>query len=218
MNEEIEAIVFDAGGVLIYINEFRDSILKRVLLSKGYSNEKVDSALLAAKLFDREYFSQNIIVSWEDEKQWLLKRANILSSSITTSSTLADQLYHLAFDTFQYRLYEDSIAVLDSLVGKYRLFILSNASASLDWSFDYLGIRQYFDDIVISSYERCEKPSLKIFERSICRFNIDPRRSLFIDDKVENVIAAKECGLQGLHLQRSLGDTLLLLPQYLGLK
>lgn len=208
MKGKVDTIIFDAGGVLLYINEFRDTIIQRVLLSKGYSSGSVKEALARAKQFDDKYFSSNALVNWDDEKQWLLERARIISTSLEGDSLLVDQLYHLAFDTFQYHLYNETKEVLENLKGKYRLFVLSNATATLDWSFDYLGIRQYFEQIMISSYERCEKPNQEIYELALSRFDVTPATSLFIDDKVENVVMAMNLGIQGYHLQRSKGENL----------
>ncbi|WP_045609625.1 HAD family hydrolase, partial [Vibrio vulnificus] len=91
---------------------------------------------------------------------------------------------------------------------KYRLFVLSNATATLDWAFDSLGIRQYFEQVMISSYVGSEKPNREIYVHALSSFSLNPSSTMFIDDKVENVVAAQSCGIQAYHLQRSKGENL----------
>ncbi|WP_373488243.1 HAD family hydrolase [Blastomonas sp.] len=54
-----------------------------------------------------------------------------------------------------------------------------------------------FEDIVVSGVEKLVKPDPAIYRLAIARFGIDPARSLFIDDRPENIDAAIACGLQG---------------------
>lgn len=51
-------------------------------------------------------------------------------------------------------------------------------------------------DVVVSSTERLKKPDRRIYELAAERFDIDPGRSVFIDDKTWNVHAAQEAGFR----------------------
>lgn len=68
-----------------------------------------------------------------------------------------------------------------------------------------------FRDILVSGEEKLAKPDPAIFTRAIARFGVDPARSLFIDDRADNVAAAESVGLIGHHftdaarLRRALG-------------
>ncbi len=205
-----DTIIFDAGGVLFQIKEFRNSIVNRVLLSMKYDQTKIDLALEKAKEIDRLYCSEaDKITSWSDEKEWLTRRYSKIVEIVDPGNfELRDKLFLLTFDTFQYELYDETIEVLERLKKQYNLVVLSNATASLDWSFDLLDLRKYFSEVVISSYERCIKPDLKLFEITLDRINKQGERCVFIDDKIENVNAATELGILGFHLDRKLGMTL----------
>lgn len=207
---DVDTIIFDAGGVLFYINEYRNAVMSRILTSKGFSQEKIKSALDLGAEFDRYYFSRgNDIVDWKDEKKWLTLRTDVISKALDDDDqTLADQLKYLALDTFQYTLFDETIEILERLKSNYKLTVLSNATASLDWAFDYLGIRQYFDEVIISSYEKCAKPSEKIYNIALNKVNRDPDQCIFIDDKVENVEVAQSIGLNTFHLKREVGMSL----------
>lgn len=205
-----DTIIFDAGGVLIYINEYRNSIIERVLISLGYDKELIKKAIAHVKLFDEEYFCQNdAICTWEDEKTWLEARAITIAEGIDSGNVeLADRLKYLSFDTFQYKLYDETVEVLSRLKGEYTLSVLSNATASLDWAFDYLDIRHFFDEVIISSYEKCEKPDRKLYEIALRQLQKKAEQCIFIDDKIENVEMSIEIGMMGYHLDRKSGKTL----------
>ena len=54
-----------------------------------------------------------------------------------------------------------------------------------------------FDDVVVSGRESCAKPEARIYEIAERRFAYPPAGLLFIDDKAENIAAAKARGWQG---------------------
>jgi HAD superfamily hydrolase (TIGR01509 family) len=210
-NGAIDTIIFDAGGILFYINEFRNSIMERVLFSLGYDELIVKKAIDSGKLFDKHYFSvHDDICTWDDEKKWLEARSSIIANVVDDGNLeLADRLKYLAFDTFQYQLFDETVDVLRRLRCKYNLSVLSNATASLDWAFDNLDIRQYFDEVIISAYEKCVKPNEKLYQIALERLKKNSNQCVFIDDKVENVEAAIKLGIKGYHLDRGTGQTLL---------
>lgn len=208
--KKVDTIIFDAGGVLFYINEFRNPIIKRVLSSMGYEEKVIEKALLSGKQFDSNYFDNNgDIYTWQDEKKWLkAKYSSIANVGDNTNTELADKLMILAFDTFQYKLFEDTVNTLEKLKSKYYLSVLSNATASLDWAFDYLDIRKYFDKVIISSYEKCNKPNKDLYIIALNKLNKKPEQCIFIDDRIENIEAAEDLGIESFHLVRDNGSTL----------
>jgi 2-haloacid dehalogenase len=56
-----------------------------------------------------------------------------------------------------------------------------------------------FIDIIVSGTEKLAKPDPAIFELAIKRFNRPAQSMLFIDDRIDNVVAAQECGFIGHH-------------------
>ncbi len=213
----IDTIIFDAGCVLFYIKEFRSSVTRRVLLSSGYSLEEVDFALSKGEEFDKKYIDEgNVIIGWEDEKEWFKKRYSVIAETIDKSNAqLPEKLYMLAFDTFQYKLYDETIEVLDRLKEKYNLSVLSNATASLDWAFDLLDLRKYFKEVIISSYVECAKPDKKIFKIALDKIGVQADQCVFIDDRLENINSAEELGFNIFHLKRKQGMNLYDFEEYL---
>ena len=56
----------------------------------------------------------------------------------------------------------------------------------------------WFDGCVISGYEGVAKPDREIFEILLRRHDLDPARTVFIDDLKYNVAAAAGLGITGI--------------------
>ena len=97
-----------------------------------------------------------------------------------------------------------SVAVLRELRERgVRLLALTNWSAETfpvaRERFPFLG---WFEGIVVSGEEGIAKPDPAIYRVLLERYEVDPARSLFVDDRAENIAAAESLGLTG-HLFRS---------------
>ena len=98
--------------------------------------------------------------------------------------------------------FEDSIEVLNQLKNaNYYCYVLSNWSAETfkGMKNDYTFLNQ-FDGMIISGEDRLIKPNSAIYQLAINRFDLDPEITVFIDDKLENVQAAKKNGFKIIHL------------------
>ena len=98
----------------------------------------------------------------------------------------------------------DTVDILDQLVSmkKYKIVALTNWShetfpIALE-RFDFL---QWFEGIVVSGEEGTRKPFREIYETTLNRFNIKPEHSLFIDDSLRNIEAANALGINGVHFK-----------------
>ena len=94
-----------------------------------------------------------------------------------------------------------TVAVLDELRAReVRLYALTNWSAETFpiaiQRFEFLG---WFEDILVSGSEGVVKPDTAIYDLAIERFEIEPHRTVFIDDAPANVAAAARAGLHAHH-------------------
>jgi HAD superfamily hydrolase (TIGR01509 family) len=64
---------------------------------------------------------------------------------------------------------------------------------------DYPFLRS-FNGLLISGEDNMMKPNAEIYELAIARFNLIPQETVFIDDKLENIEAAKKLKLKTIHL------------------
>jgi epoxide hydrolase-like predicted phosphatase len=56
-----------------------------------------------------------------------------------------------------------------------------------------------FDGVFASCQEGMRKPEHRFYRRVLDSVGVSPARAIFVDDKLENVIAAKELGMHGVH-------------------
>jgi 2-haloacid dehalogenase len=62
--------------------------------------------------------------------------------------------------------------------------------------FDFL---HWFEGIVVSGDEKLIKPDPRIYQLLFEKFKIEPEESIFIDDSLKNVEAARELGMVSIH-------------------
>jgi len=98
---------------------------------------------------------------------------------------------------------ESSMDVLRKLKKEsYNVYYLSNFHLA---AFEYInkkyGLFELFDGGVVSYKEKLIKPEKEIYEKIIIKYNLEPDKTVFIDDMEENVEAAIELGLKGIVLR-----------------
>ncbi len=87
---------------------------------------------------------------------------------------------------------------LRSLRPTYRTALLSNAWLDLRDLLHQLGIADAFDVMVISAEERLMKPDPRIYRLLLERLAVSPAEAVFVDDREENIIAARNVGMHGI--------------------
>lgn len=97
---------------------------------------------------------------------------------------------------------------LQNISNNYRLFILSNADMIHVDEFEYQAGSSFFGDFyrcfekVYYSFEIGKRtPDSEAFSYVINKHDLSPKRTLFVDDKLENIEAAKALGLKVWHLK-----------------
>ena len=99
-------------------------------------------------------------------------------------------------------VFETSIELLEELKKQnYLCYVLSNWSAetflNTKEKFSFL---DFFDGLIISGEEKLIKPDPIIFRLTCKRFNLIPKYTVFIDDRIENIDAASRLDFQTIHL------------------
>ena len=83
----------------------------------------------------------------------------------------------------------------------YKLYVLSNASASFyDYFPSFLPL-DFFDGVVVSSDIHLIKPDRKIYEYLLERYQLKAEECFFLDDRADNIEAAKAVGMEGMVFQ-----------------
>ena len=98
--------------------------------------------------------------------------------------------------------FQSSVDILIKLKqNNYECFVLSNCSSEtfIDIPKEFKFMNN-FDGLLISGEDKLVKPDPKIYLLAIDRFNLDPQNTVFIDDKLVNINAAKKLGFKTIHL------------------
>ncbi len=84
----------------------------------------------------------------------------------------------------------------------YRLYGLSNWSAE---TFPAVEERYAFmkdlDGMVVSGFEGVQKPDHRIYNILLDRYNLRPEETVFFDDNIANIIAARELGIHAIQFK-----------------
>ncbi len=84
-------------------------------------------------------------------------------------------------------------------LARIRLGVLSNTCAS-HWNYvtsgRYVFLPRYFDTLALSYELGAMKPAAEIYERTAALARLEPREIFFTDDREENVLGAREAGMQ----------------------
>lgn len=82
-----------------------------------------------------------------------------------------------------------------------RLGIISNAAYSpfLHWTLEHFGLKDFFEEIVVSADENTRKPALDIFKIASERMTFEPGEAVYVgDDFVKDVTASQEYGMRAI--------------------
>lgn len=86
----------------------------------------------------------------------------------------------------------------------YNLYGLTNWSAEtfpyVYYKYDFFHL---FKDIVVSGKEKMIKPEPQIYELCLTRNNLEAHQTIFIDDNIENITAAQQMGITGIHFKHA---------------
>ncbi len=107
----------------------------------------------------------------------------------------------------------ERLEFLQMLPSNYRLLLLSNTDATHIESFEHK-VGQSFARDFYSCFEKTyfsfdigmRKPEKETFNLVINNHNLTPKRTLFIDDKAENIESAKKLGFKTWHLNPKTED------------
>ena len=182
----IDVIVFDLGGVIVNVN--------------------FDSPL--GKLFDNSGTVSNTLKDESDFSSLLRQYETGKISAVDFHKKIVGHLeIKLSFDEFE-SVSNDAIeagddgidSIVKTLSKKYQLAILSNTNPvhyeHIKEKYSIIGL---FEHILLSYETGTLKPDIEAYKKLIHATSKPPSQHLFIDDRIENINAAKEIGMDGIH-------------------
>ena len=184
---KIKNIIFDFGGVLVDWNP-------RYL----YKNVFDDTAQM-------EYFLTHICTEeWnlQQDKDRTLQEGTLLLQKQFPDYADLIQLFYDQWEVMLKGEITENVKLLPLLKQHYPLFGLTNWSAeTFPIALNRFPFFKNFDGIVVSGEEKIIKPDKEIFYLLLNRYQINASESLFIDDNINNIIAANEIGFHTIHIK-----------------
>lgn len=184
MNERIDTIIWDLGGVLI---DWNPRYLYRKLFD---SEERV------------EWFLQHVCTpDWNENQDAGHPIRQAVEEKVAEFPQWEEAIraYYGRWTEMLAGPIQGSVDLLKRIKAgaSIRQYALTNWSAELFpialARYDFL---HWFDGRVVSGEEKTRKPHAEIFRILFERYSAEPGRALFIDDSPRNVHAARELGIR----------------------
>jgi len=179
----IKAFVFDCGGVVLRDGDTSPYLqwAKRLGLTE---------AELRLRLWGGESWKQAELGYLSEEAFW-----QHVAPSLGLED--ADMVRQMAADIWStWRVDADVLALIDELRSTYRVAMLSNATDVLEARLrETFGVADRFELILNSARLGVAKPDERVYAELCQRLGLEPREIVFVDDRVENIVAAENHGL-----------------------
>ncbi len=195
---KIENIIFDFGGVIIDIDPM---LTIRELEKSGFHDVE--------KLKTKEFYRQ-VIYKFEKGIDTPAVFHNKLRKYLEMD--LSDQQLDNAWNALLFDIPQERIRIIEQVKKHYAIYLLSNSNEihydlyvrDLQLRFGYREFDALFDKAYFSFDLHLTKPHPEIFEFVINQHNLVPEKTLFIDDRAENIEGARQVGLRAFQLKAPL--------------
>ncbi len=183
---KIDTLIFDLGNVLVKYD------WKKLLKELGY-DEKTSAAVAKAIFLSKE---------WEEADRGVLSENELLQRFISNAPDYEKEIR----ETFAsigktisiYPYTKDWLSYFKKR--GYKIYILSNFSKYVyDQCTKELDFLELVDGGYMSWQIHCIKPEPEFYQKLITDFEINPQKSVFIDDFMENIAEARALGFHAVH-------------------
>jgi haloacid dehalogenase superfamily, subfamily IA, variant 3 with third motif having DD or ED/haloacid dehalogenase superfamily, subfamily IA, variant 1 with third motif having Dx(3-4)D or Dx(3-4)E len=186
--EQIEAVIYDMGGVILRSEDYRP----RIQLAEQYG---LTEQGLEDVVFDSESAWQATVGKISQEAHW--------QAVFDTLNVPVDQ-YQSFQDAFWAgdRLDHDLVEFLNSLRPARKTGLLSNAwRGTRQLLFEHYACQNVFDVSVFSYEVGLAKPDRAFYELILTRLGVEANQAIFLDDNRQNIEAAAQLGIHAVHFR-----------------
>lgn len=195
--EGIETIIFDLGMVIINLNQEATSNQFRTIFGEDYESFMLE---LNEEGFFNAYETGRI--STKEFTSTLSKKSNGKASEEDISNAWNAMLLDIPPIRFE---------ILKWAKSNFNTYCLSNTNElHINWinemlkkEFNLENLNPFFHHVYLSHEMHQRKPDVEIFETLINKHQLEPSKTLFIDDTAGHLLGAKQAGLKTYHLTGS---------------
>jgi len=183
---DIDAILFDLGNVLIDIDFYRCA-----RLWSDRSGVPAETLVARFRIDDAYRDFECGRIDAPDYYEDLRRQLGI---------DLPDDIMRAGWNTIILGEKPGIRDCLDRLRHRYPLYVLTNTNPEHEvvWADKHRELLFYFEAVFVSSRMGCRKPDAEIFRRAARSMGVPCSRILFFDDAEENVLGARQCGMQAI--------------------
>ena len=180
----LRAFIFDIGNVLVRFD------FSRAVRAVSPLCDVADAADLWSRMDSVKY-------GYEDGQ---VSRAEFLAKAFKALGYRGTEAQFLAAWQGIFTENKPMTALVDSLHGKFPLYLLSNTNdMHVEGLFRDFPVFAKFTGATYSHEAKVSKPHRPIYETACREHGIDPRRTFFIDDLAANIATARDIGFQTHH-------------------
>jgi len=202
-------VLFDFYNTLVSIatDEGDQEVWERLALFVRYHGLQAEAELLRQQFFAAAEEGQRLASEAYPETDVY----GIFSSIVTAlAEQPLEQLTSEVVKLFRtlsmrhFELFPETLEALDSLQHRFRLGLVTDAQPLfLSSEIDMVGLRPYFDVIVVSGETGFHKPDTRLFEKALEGLNVGPSDAAFVGDSVSrDICGAEQAGLNTVLLDR----------------
>jgi 2-haloacid dehalogenase len=189
MQQPVNTIIFDLGGVLIDWNP-------RYLYRKILKDEAEITWFLDNICTSEWNDQQDAGRSFDDAVRELISHHPEWEEAITAWGSRWQETIRGPIS--------ETVEILKQIRDskKFRLYALTNWSAeTFPWALDTFDFLHWFEGIVVSGREKTRKPFPEFYQILFDRYQIDPAKAIFIDDNIKNIKGAETVRLPAIHFK-----------------
>lgn len=186
---DLDTIIFDLGEVIVDLDP-------QAVIDGFYAQTNGNDADLRGLIVSSPHL-------YDYETGKMDDRAFIKHVNGLFQSEIADEDFARSWNAMIAKVSEKRLSLMKDLMKTHKVLILSNTNAMHEVYFDAMvqeKTGQIMKDFCHHAYYSHRighrKPDLSIYEYIIDQEGLQPSRALFLDDKEENVLAARQAGLQ----------------------
>lgn len=185
---DVDAIVFDLGRVLLTF----EPLAHLKTLYPAPLAERMNAAIYSSP-------------HWAEVDRGVLTMDEVVARILRDAPDMAEYIQPVLAEYLHFLWpIQENVELLPKLKeAGYRLYVLSNFGAEFFAATRArIPFLEEFDGLMISGEVRLLKPDPAIYLLLLHKFGLDPARTLFVDDRPENIEGARAVGIRGIRYER----------------